>query len=248
MHVNPVPLVVSLASFAATLAGGMMTLRLRDRLHLILGFSAGAVLGVALFDLLPESIALAGAEFGVPATTAAVAIGFLAYMLLDRAIMLHGHADHPDEHIADRLQRRGAFGAGSLCVHSLIDGFSIGLAFKVSPAVGAAVAIAVLVHDFSDGINTVGMILRNRGNDRSAFRWLLADAIAPVVGAASTLVLTLAGPHLGLALGLFAGFFLYIGASDLVPESYHGHPRTWTSVMTILGAATMFLAIRWVSG
>jgi zinc transporter ZupT len=53
---------------------------------------------------------------------------------------------------------------------------------------------------------------------------------------------------LGLALAAFAGFFLYIGASDLVPESYHDHPKGLTTAMTILGAATMFVAIRLVNG
>ncbi len=243
MHISTTVLVISLATFVSTLVGGLFALHLRDRLHLILGFSGGAVLGVVLFDLIPEAISLTGVRFGVPATTGVLAAGFLAYMVLDRAIVLHGSHNSGTE----RSARRGVLGAGSLCVHSFLDGFSIGLAFKVAPSVGAVVAIAVLVHDFSDGINTVGLILKNRGNDRSAFRWLIADAAAPIVGAASTLTFTLQGAVLGLGLAAFAGFFLYIGASDLVPESYHDHPRWLTSAMTILGAVTMFVAIRLVN-
>jgi ZIP family zinc transporter len=237
-------LLVCLATFVSTLVGGLFALRLRDRLHLILGFSGGAVLGVVLFDLIPEAISLAGVRFGIPATTGMLAAGFLAYMALDRAIVLHGNRNSG----AERTARRGVLGAGSLCVHSFLDGFSIGLAFKVSASVGSVVAVAVLVHDFSDGINTVGLILKNRGNDRSAFRWLVADAVAPIVGATSTLMFTLHGALLGLGLAAFAGFFLYIGASDLVPESYHEHPKGLTTAMTILGAATMFVAIRLVNG
>ena len=139
-------------------------------------------------------------------------------------------------------------GAGSLCVHSFLDGFSIGLAFKVSTTVGAFVASAVLVHDFSDGVNTVSLILKNRGGDRSAFRWLVIDAVAPIIGAASTMVFTLQEAMLGLGLAAMAGFFLYIGASDLLPESYHDHPTLWTTAMTIFGALTMFVAIRLVNG
>ena len=244
MHANATVLLVSFATFASTLLGGLFALHLRDRLHLILGFSAGAVLGVALFDLIPEAISLAGVRFGVPATTAVVAAGFLAYMVLDRAIVLHGYQGPQTE----RDPRRGVLGAGSLCVHSFLDGFSIGLAFKVSASVGAVVAAGVLVHDFSDGINTVSLILKNRGRDRSAFRWLVVDAAAPIVGAASTMVVTLQETMLGLGLAAFAGFFLYIGASYLLPESYHGHPTTWTTVMTVLGALTMFVAIRLVNG
>jgi zinc transporter ZupT len=244
MHVNVTVLLVSLATFASTLLGGLFALRLRDRLHLILGFSGGAVLGVVLFDLMPEAISLSGVRFGVPATTAVVAAGFLAYMVLDRAVLMHGHQHSPTE----RSPRRGVLGAGSLCVHSFLDGFSIGLAFKVSASVGAVVAIAVLVHDFSDGVNTVSLILKNRGGDRSAFRWLIADAAAPIVGAASTMVFVLPEAMLGLCLAAMAGFFLYIGASDLLPESYHGHPTVWTTVTSVLGALTMFVAVRLANG
>jgi len=244
MHVNVTVLLVSLATFASTLLGGLFALRLRDRLHLILGFSGGAVLGVVLFDLMPEAVSLSGLRFGVPATTAVVAAGFLAYMVLDRAVLLHGHQDSETQ----QSPRRGVLGAGSLCVHSFLDGFSIGLAFKVSASVGAVVAVAVLVHDFSDGVNTVSLILKNRGSDRNAFRWLLADAAAPIVGAASTMLFTLPQAMLGLGLAAMGGFFLYIGASDLLPESYHRHPTAWTTLMSVLGALTMFVAVRLANG
>ena len=244
MHVSTTVLIVSLTTFASTLLGGLFALHMRDRLHLILGFSGGAVLGVVLFDLIPEAISLAGVRFGVPATTAVIAAGFLAYMVLDRAIVMHGHQSPWTE----QNPRRGVLGAGSLCVHSFLDGFSIGLAFKVSASVGAVVTAAVLVHDFSDGINTVSLILKNRGSDRSAFRWLVVDAVAPIIGAASTMVFSLQGAMLGLGLAAMAGFFLYIGAIDLLPESYHDHPTVWTTAMTILGALTMFVAIRLANG
>jgi len=231
---------VSLATFVSTLAGGLLALRLEHRLHLVLGFSAGAVVGVALFDLLPESLSLAQDRYGAAVVTTALALGFLGYLVLDRVLFMHGHGA-PAAAVA---ARRGALGAGSLCVHSFIDGLSIGLAFKVSMTVGAVVAVAVLVHDFSDGINTVGLILRNRGGARHALRWLLADALAPLAGAAATLLVTPSGSALGLCLAVFAGFFLYIGASDLVPESYRGHPRAWTTAMTLFGAAVIFIGVR----
>ena len=241
---NTTVLLVSLATFASTLACGLLALRLRERLHLILGFSSGAVLGVALFDLIPEAISLTGARIGVQATMGVMAAGFLLYMLLDRALVMHGHADPG----LAPPRRRGALGAGALSVHSFLDGLSIGLAFQVSIPAGVVVAVAVLVHDFSDGINTVGVILRNRGGEPAAFRWLLVDALAPVAGAASTLMLRLDQTALGMALAAFAGFFLYIGATDLLPESYREHPTVGTTAMTILGALSMFVAVRLASG
>ena len=100
------------------------------------------------------------------------------------------------------------------------------------------------MHDFSDGINTVGIVLNSQGGRRQAFGWLLADAAAPAIGAASTLLINFQAAVLGFGLALIAGFFLYISASDLLPESYHDHPTGWTTMMTILGAATLYIAIR----
>jgi ZIP family zinc transporter len=231
---------VSIATFFMTLLGGLLALKLKDRLHLILGFSAGAVIGVAFFDLIPEALGLAVPPYTTPAVLAVVALGFMIYMILDRTIAPRGHKDAPQR---PRWQR-SMLGAGSLAVHSFFDGFAIGLAFHVSPSVGAVVSAAVLVHDFSDGVNTVGIVLNNEGGRRQALSWLFIDAAAPVLGAAATLLLSLDEASLGLCLALIAGFFLYISASDLLPESYHDHPTGLTTVMTILGVAVLYIAIR----
>jgi ZIP family zinc transporter len=231
------------AAFAATLLGGGFALRFRDRLHLILGFSSGAVLGVALFDLLPESIDLGRPRFSTAAITLLVAIGFFAFMFLSRVLLLHPEGDEHDH----GHEHAGALGAGSLSLHSFLDGIGIGLAFKVSTTVGAVVAVAVLAHDFSDGINTVTMILRNRGRGMLAARWLVVDAIAPVAGVAATYAFGLSDEHLGLVLSLFCGFFLYLGASDLLPESHHRHPKALTGVMNIAGAATIWIAVHFAA-
>jgi ZIP family zinc transporter len=230
---------VSIAAFVMTLLGGMLALRLQDRLHLVLGFSAGAVIGVAFFDLIPEAITLATPAQTVDSVLAVVAIGFLVYMILDRTVAPHGHKGPRTE----RLWQRGALGAASLSVHSFLDGFAIGIAFDVSASAGWIVSAAVLAHRFSDGINTVGIVLRGHGGNRSAFGWLLVVAVAPIVGAGSTLVLHFPQELLGLCLALFAGFFIYISASDLLPESYHDHPTGWTTAMTILGIATVYVAV-----
>jgi zinc transporter ZupT len=226
---------IAAAAFFSTLCGGLLALRLRDKLHLILGFSAGAVIGVAFFDLLPEAINF-GAQFhGAAAVLSFSALGFLSYLVLDRILLFHGES-----------APRGPFAAGVLCLHSLLDGIAIGLAFQASHQIGIVVAIAVLTHDFSDGINTMNIVLKNGGDRRHAFRWLLLDAAAPVVGVASTGFFTLPGSAFGTALALFAGFFLYIGASDLIPESYHAHPKFLTTAMTLAGAGVLYLAIAFI--
>lgn len=234
-------ILIAIAAFVATLLGGLFALKFKDKLHLILGFSAGAVIGVAFFDLMPEAIGLVSQRFGISVATSIIALGFVIYIILDRLIFLHTHG-HEEGEVC--LHPRGKFGAGTLSMHSLLDGMAIGFAFQVSAAVGTVVTFAVLTHDFSDGINTVNMVLKNNGHKKEAFRWLLIDALAPVLGIIITLFFTLSESSLGILLALFAGFFLYIGASDLLPESHHAHPTFWTTFTTILGILVLFGAIK----
>jgi len=243
-------LLISALAFVATLLGGVFALKFRDRLHLILGFSAGAVIGVALFDLLPEAMSLANRQYGPATLSVVIACGFFAYLIIDRLILLHPHTHEDHEHTPDdTAPGKGPFGALTLAAHSFLDGVAIGAGFQASPTVGMIVAAAVVTHDFSDGINTVAFILRGGGNMRAALPWLLLDAAAPVLGAASTLLLTIPHGNIGLVLGLFGGCFLYLGASDLIPESQHAHPRAATTLMTLLGAGVLYLAVRvWGGG
>jgi ZIP family zinc transporter len=239
-----VVLIAALA-FLATLLGGVFALRFRDRLHLILGFSAGAVIGVALFDLLPESMSLADGHYGPAMLSLFIAAGFFAYLIIDRLILLHPHTHDDHEHARkDAPPARGAFGALTLAAHSFLDGVAIGAGFQASPAVGAIVAAAVVTHDFSDGVNMVAFILRGGGKVRQAQPWLLLDATAPVLGAASTLLFRIPQSSIGLVLAVFGGCFLYLGASDLIPESQHAHPRAATTLMTLLGAGVLYVAVR----
>ncbi|MEK7607490.1 MAG: ZIP family metal transporter [Patescibacteria group bacterium] len=226
---------IALATFVTTFLGGLFAIRFKDKLHLILGFSAGAMVGVAFFDLLPEALEIGGQFFESSTIFSVIAIGFVAYMILDRTVFMHCHEEN-HEH-------RGQFGAGSLSLHSFLDGIAIGFAFHVSSAVGIIVAVAVLAHNFSDGINTVSMILRHGGSKMQAVKWLTLDASAPVLGVISTFFFTIPESFIGLILALSAGFFLYIGASDLLPESHHNHPTHWTTCATVLGMAVIFFAV-----
>jgi ZIP family zinc transporter len=221
-------------TFFSTLFGGLFALWFKDKLHLILGFSAGAVIAVSFFDLLPESLSLGSRHYSSGVITGMVAVGFLVYMILDRMALLHFHAGE--------MKSKGNLSAGSLSLHSFFDGIAIGLAFQVSHSVGIFVAVAVIAHDFSDGLNTVSVVLKNKGDTRHAFRWLLADAVAPVLGVISTSFFRLQENTFSLVLAILCGFFFYIGASDLLPESQHEHPSLWTTITTLLGVGIIYFA------
>lgn len=232
-------IVFSFAAVLSTLLGGLFALRFKDKLHLILGFSAGAVLGVAFFDLIPEALELANLS-SASSVMVWVAIGFIAYLIISQSLAVHGHGDEQ----CHNHRHQGVLGAGSLTIHSLLDGIAIGLAFQASSAVGITVATAVLIHKFSDGINTVGLILRGGGTRKIAAYWLALAGVAPIFGVVSTLFFSLSSQILGLILAIFAGFFIYIGASDLIPESHHEHPAILTTSMIVLGFVLIYFIVR----
>lgn len=235
-------LLLSLATFASTLGGGLLALGFRDRLHYVLGFTAGVLLGVVAFDILPEIFAL-GQEHGLDATQAmaTLVIGFLLFHGLEKFLLVH-HV-HEADYAAHRHPQVGMLSALALVGHSFMDGVGLGLAFQVSQAVGVAVAVAIVAHDFSDGLNTVSLMLRHGNPSRRAVAMLVLDAMAPVLGAASTLFLQVPPLGLMLYLGFFAGFLLYIGVSDILPEAHSGaRPATAVKLigLTCLGAAFAF--------
>ncbi|MGA7161119.1 MAG: ZIP family metal transporter [Bacteroidota bacterium] len=227
---------IAIATFCSTTLGGLFALRFKDKLHLIAGFSAGAVLGVALFDLLPEAIVLA--DGNISSASLMIGVGFVLYLVLERTIVLHSHTEE-----CKNTKHKGVLGASSLALHSFLDGAVIGLAYQISSAVGLVVAVAVLTHDFSDGINTVAIVMRS-GNNKTALKWLFVDAIAPVFGVFSTLLFTIPAGALAKILAVICGCFLYLGASDLLPESHHAHPKLLTTVMTLLGMGILYIVIQ----
>ncbi len=239
------PILISIFASIAAFAGGFVALKFRDKLHLILGFSAGTLIGAALFDLIPESIELGSTFYGSGTLTALTALGFLTYLVLDRIFSFHEHTIeyHTAEKNQTNIHKSGSLGAASFCLHSLIDGLAIGLSFQVSTLVGSVVAVAVIAHRFSDGINTVGVILRHRGENQTALGWLTAVAIAPIIGTLATSFISVSNLALAVILAVFAGFFLYIGASDLIPEGKHSHSKILTTIMTLIGAMALYVIV-----
>lgn len=226
-------LALALGAFAATMTGGLAALKLSGRLPLVMGFSAGAVIGVAFFDLAPEALE-AGHGYYAPSDLLAIAaLGFFFYAVLDRLVARHDCEGQVNP-------ARGLLGAASFSAHSVLDGFALGVAFQTNIQIGIVVAVAVLAHDFADGLNTVNVVTRNGGTRSFALKWLAMDAIAPIIGAGASLVVAPRDGLLAILLALFCGFFLHIGASGLLPESHRAHPRASTTVATLLGAGFLY--------
>lgn len=236
-------IILSTVAFISTFLGGLTALKYKDKFHLILGFTAGVLLGVVSFDILPEIIELIS-KTGIEPVQPMIALvaGFLIFHILEKLLLIH-HAQE-GEYEDHKHPTVGMLSALALSGHSFLDGVGIGLGFQVSSVVGILVAVAVISHDFSDGLNTVSLVIRHKNSDRKALIFLFIDAIAPVLGALSTLLFRLPDNFLVLYLGFFAGFLLYIGASDILPEAHSKHSSLGTILMTLLGVIFIFLVTR----
>lgn len=236
-------IVLSAFAFISTFLGGLTAIKYKDKFHLILGFTAGVLLGVVAFDIFPEIIELVK-KTSVDSIEPMIALvgGFLIFHVLEKLLIIH-HAQEL-EYGSHKHPAVGILSALALAGHSFLDGVGIGLGFQVSSMVGILVAIAVIAHDFSDGLNTVSLVLVHKNSSRKALILLFIDAIAPVLGALSTMLFVAPDNVLIWYLGFFAGFLLYIGASNILPEAHSKHSSIGTIVMTLFGVLFIFLVTR----
>jgi len=236
-------ILLSFFTFISTFSGGIFALKNKNKLHLIMSLTAGVLMGVVFFVIMPEIFCLCkGNGFDVTPALAFVVIGFLAIHILEKFALIH--STHEEEYASHRHPTVGLINASGLSFHSFLDGVGIGLGFQVSPQVGLIVAMAVIAHDFSDGLNTVTLMLSHRNSSKRALILLLVDATTPLLGAASTLLFRIPNQILILYLGFFAGFLLYIGASDLLPEAHSEHSSFKMIGLTIIGVLFIFLVTR----
>lgn len=264
----------ALLPFFSTLLGGYAALRLRHRLHAFMALAAGVVVATAVADLIPEALELVGPEGTLGVGIAAV-IGFIGFSLVEAFLHQSSfeHAlEHRDsfEHVEDRLGHRDSHDDGprtpppiaapvrpgvstilgilpplSLIIHSTLDGLAIGLAFQAGGEIGLIVLLAVLAHDFADGMNVVTLALDAARGRGLAIGLLILDALAPLAGAALSTVVAVSPGALGLLLASFAGVFIAVGAGHLLPESQHRDPRQGPALVALaaLGAGIV-LAVR----
>ncbi len=218
---------------AAAFAGGAAALRLSRDLTTAIALTGGVVLAVALFHVLPEAIEILEDPQRVGLL---VGCGFVAFFLAERLLVLH-HRDDAAE--ARAHQHVGALGAGALAIHTFIDGLGIGLAFSLDTTTGLLVFVAVLAHDFADGLNAVAFVLHQGGTRSRAIRWLSIVAVAPLLGATVGAAVDISEHSLGDLLALYVGFFLFIGGTDLLPHA-HEHPSWRRVAFTLLGFVAIF--------
>lgn len=242
-----IALLFAALAMCSTLAGGFLAIFAHRRLHLLMGLGAGVLLGAVFFDLLPESLSVAaGQDWSSRAVLGIVVTGFIIFYLTERLLILHAC---PEEDCDNQVHHHlGKFSAVGLIIHSTLDGAAIGAASLVNWRTGMLVALAVIVHDASDGLNTILLVTHGEKARRSDIMFLVADALAPVVGALLALLVLPPPRVLATFLAFASGFFLHTATSDLLPAAHRRSPSILVAVATIFGIAVMAVAVRLIEG
>lgn len=225
----------------STLLGGAFAARRRKNIGILGAFAAGVLITTSLLDLLPQTFRLAtSANVLLEDVMALTVVGFLFLYIISRLISAHIFSKE-GEYVEVRHPLGGLFATSELSVHSFIDGLAIGFGFIADIHVGIIIAIAVICHDFTDGLSTVTVMLNSGNSLRNSIRMLFLDAIAPVLGAVVTLFIELPQYYIVILLPFFAGGFLYLGASDLLPAAHEKNPQVPTVISCTAGFALIFI-------
>ncbi len=235
-------LLFAASTSVSTFLGGLLAIRYKQALLPIIGFAAGVLIAAAFADLLPEAFALMPpGEHSVRWIMSLVVVGFILFHCMEKFTLWHACREE-DKHFG-RHQNIGILGAMGLSLHSFFDGVAIGIAFQSSFQVGILVFMAVALHKFSDGLSMVSIMALNQNSLKTSLIWLGVNALAPILGAVSTFAFSVSNTVLALLLAFFSGLFLYIGASDLLPEAHRVNTSATTLCATVGGMAFVFLLI-----
>lgn len=191
--------------------------------NFLVSFAAGALLGAAFLDLLPETLEWGG-------SFAAVLLGMLLFYLFERVLFLyHCHNGQCKVHIFSYLMLVGN------TLHDFIDGVIIALTFLVDFNLGVVTAIAVIAHEFPSGVGEFSVLLYGGFKESQALLYTILTILATPLGALVTL--SLAGrieSMMGTLLALATGGFIYIAAVDLIPETHREFNRRRALIQGIL--------------
>lgn len=231
-----IPIFYSAVAGSATLIGLGMVLYAKNLVQkysfAIVSLAAGVLLGTAFLNLLPEA-----QELSERPIFPWLLVGFAVFYIIESMVGFHACREDKEvthEHIFGHVAGIGIF------FHSLLDGVAIGIGFEVSNEIGLVTSLAVLLHELPEGIFTLSILLHAKYKKRAAIWWTVIVALATPFGTLLTLLFFPALPAtvLGIMLGIAAGSFVYIGASDLVPQSHQSRSLV-SGAFVILGILIM---------
>ncbi|MDO8503899.1 MAG: ZIP family metal transporter [bacterium] len=216
----PVLGLVTLGSLAGLL-GGILLLAKRSwarslSIHAI-PFAAGSMLAVSLLDILPEAIEKSSVEVVFPIILIVIVVAFFFEQFF---IHIHHHEEHKRTTVRSSLP---LLVAGDT-IHNFVDGLAIAAAYLVDPSLGILVALATFFHEIPQEMGDIGLMIAGGWSRRRALFANVISAFASYLGALIVVLSLSTFEHnLGIVLAIAGGIFLYIGASDLLPEVQETH-------------------------
>ncbi len=231
----PILLIIPVLS---TLAGGLLAVRMRKSITLLVALGAGLLLGAAFLDLLPEAISLSAfPEHAVANVLGITLLSFLGFFALQ------GVLDAAAERWGMSGSASGKLGGALLIFHSLRDGMAIGLSYAASHTAGYAVAVGIAAHDIGDGMNTILLTTRGKHPRPADYAFLAMDSIAPFLGGLLTIYWRFSSRSSVVLLAIASGFFLQMATGDFLPvvRSFRGD-RKLILPAVLAGAAVIYAA------
>lgn len=228
-----------------TALGGVLAFRTKDRLHLVLGLSAGLLLGLVAFDLLPQIFESNISTFGgIRTISLAIVFGFILLHFVEQFFGSHEptESDYAHGH-THQSSLGGIFGALAMGGHVFLDGMALGVALHLGRAFAIPVLIALVSHAFSDGLNTVSFLVKTKRWNKYSVLLILFDLAARVSGAAIGTSFKPNTSFVSIYLAIFSGFIIYLATSHILPEAHSRHPSRFTFVATLVGIAGMWLIV-----
>lgn len=246
-------LVCSLVGGLFSLIGGLILLANKKRAKLAeyaTAFAAGALLASALLDMFPEAVEESG---DVSLMAGFVLIGIVVFFLMEVFLnWFHRHGEHNKHGGLKSTDPVVPMVVVGDTVHNFIDGVAIAAGFLMSPASGVVVTLAVAAHEIPQEVGDFGLLL-HKGVRRS--RVLLINVLSSLATVVAAVVFYLIGDGLEVsfapALGIVAGFFIYIAASDIIPSihSDKSHAsKIKKALLVVVGILTVWAAITTLHG
>jgi ZIP family zinc transporter len=239
-------------AFLNILFGGLLVIKLKKHFNTILGVSGGIMIATVAFEVLPEIFKrVYSSDVSVstlPISTSFV-IGIMLFHFLSKVLPLHEHGHHEDSHGHNHTHVHATSSVGSLgtivmVLHSFVDGFGIGTGFSVSMTTGVAIALAVMSHNISDGINTASNLIRNKIVSFK-FKVLFSLSIfAPLFGVFASFLFSLNESFLLIFLSFFSGSILYLAVSDILPYAHSNTSSKAPIIGTLAGVLSVFIVIQ----
>lgn len=246
-------LLYSLIGGLFSLAGGVFLLAIGTKIRQalttsLLSFAAGAFIATSFTDLLPEAVEQS--KEAHPVFLAAMA-GLVAFFILERLLMRYGFHGNHHEH-ADHTESLPTLLILGDTLHNFLDGVVIAVAYVANPALGLTTTLAVAAHELPQEIGDFSVLLNHGWSRGKVLLVNVLQSLATVPGAILGFVAgTALSPQLPSFLGAAGGIFLYLGASDLIPELHHraGHKHILRVVVPLLaGIAAVTLLVRLTHG